>query len=177
VLTTHFDFGSRCELWSQTKWTKYEDAPEFGRTGMPRNRFDHIWSAITFSSQANPKPHTMSWEEHCWQLIDDFVSIFNRHRATYYYPSERICVDESISRWYGLGGSLIDVGLPTYVAMERKLENGCKIQNCCDGRSGIMLQLCVMKSAADEADDDSVDGINHGTKILLDLVKPWWNKL
>jgi hypothetical protein len=36
-----------------------------------------------------------------------------------------------------------NVGLPTYVAMERKPENGCEIQNCYDGKSGIMLQLCV----------------------------------
>ena len=48
-------------------------------------------------------------------------------------------MDESISRWYGLGGSWIDVGLPTYVAMERKPENGCEIQNVCDRKCGIMM--------------------------------------
>lgn len=143
---------------------------------MPRNRFDQIWSALSFSRQTNPKPPTMSWEEHRWQRIDNFVSNFNSHRATKYYPSDRICVDESISRWYGLGGSWIDIGLPTYVAMDRKPENGCEIQNCCDGKSGIMLQLRVVKSVTDENEDED-DGINHGTKILLDLVKPWWNKV
>jgi len=176
VLATRFEFGARRELWSQTKKTKYEDAPAFGRTGMPRNRFDQIWSALSFSRQTNPKPPTMSWEEHRWQRIDNFVSNFNSHRATKYYPSDRICVDESISRWYGLGGSWIDIGLPTYVAMDRKPENGCEIQNCCDGKSGIMLQLRVVKSVTDENEDED-DGINHGTKILLDLVKPWWNKV
>ena len=31
ILATRFEFGSRRELWSQTKKTKYEEAPEFGR--------------------------------------------------------------------------------------------------------------------------------------------------
>jgi hypothetical protein len=174
ILATRFEFAARRDLWSQTKKTKYEEAPAFGRTGMSRNRFDQIWSSLTFSKQTE-KTSTMTWEEHRWMLIDDFISNFNKHRATYYYPSEKICVDESISRWYGLGGSWIDVGLPTYVAMERKPENGCEIQNCCDGKSGIMLQLRVVKSCDADA-EESDDGLNHGTKILLDLVKPWWNK-
>jgi hypothetical protein len=67
-------------------------------------------------------------------IIDDFINNFNKHRAAFNYPSEKICVDESISRWYGLGGSWIDVGLPTYAAMERKPENGCEIQNAVMGK-------------------------------------------
>jgi hypothetical protein len=62
------------------------------------------------------------------------------------------------------------VGLPTYVAMESKPVNGCKIQNSCDGKCG--LQLYVMKSAVDEIDGDLSDDLNHDTKILLDLIKP-----
>jgi hypothetical protein len=84
-------------------------------------------------------------------------------------------VDESISRWYGLGGSWIDVGLPTYVAMERKPENGCEIQNVCDGKCGIMMQLCIVKSK--DMSEDNDDDLNHGTKILLGLIKPWWIKV
>jgi hypothetical protein len=106
---------------------------------MPSNRFDQLWSVITFSSQPKENPATMTWEEHRWMLVDDFVNNFNKHQATYFYPSEKICMDESISRWYGLGGSWIDVGLPTYVAMERKPENGCEIQNVCDRKCGIMM--------------------------------------
>jgi hypothetical protein len=141
---------------------------------MSRNRFDQIWSNLTFSKQTE-KTLAMTCEEHHWMLIDDLINNFSRHRATYYYPSERICVDESISRWCGLGGSWINAGLPTYVAMERKPENGCEIQNCCDGKSGIMMQLCVVKSC--DTDSEDIEDLNHGTKILLDLVKPWWNKM
>ena len=33
-----------------------------------------------------------------------------------------------------------------YVALDRKPENGCEIQNCCDGHSGIMIKLRLVKS-------------------------------
>jgi hypothetical protein len=72
-------------------------------------------------------------------------------------------VDEPTSRWYGLGGSWIVVGLPTY-----------NIQDCCDRRSGIMLQLCVVQSC--NADVEDTDDLNLGTNKLMDLVKPWWIK-
>jgi hypothetical protein len=37
----------------------------------------------------------------------------------------------------------INVGLPHYVAMDWKPENGCEIQNCCDGKSGILMRYEV----------------------------------
>jgi hypothetical protein len=39
---------------------------------MSRNRFDQIWSSLTFSKHAE-KILAMTWEEHCWMLIDDFI--------------------------------------------------------------------------------------------------------
>ena len=67
----------------------------------------------------------MTHAEHRWVLIDDIVEIFNRHREEYYLPSEWICVDESISRWYELGGGWINIGLPMYIAIYGKPESGC----------------------------------------------------
>ena len=60
-----------------------------------------------------------------------------------------ICVDESISRWYGLGGGWINIGLPMYIAIDHKPENGCKIQNSACGKSGVMLHILIVKSAED----------------------------
>ena len=37
-----------------------------------------------------------------------------------------------------------------YVAIERKPEDGCEIQNSCDGVSGIMMQLKLVKTQAHE---------------------------
>jgi Transposase IS4 len=84
-------------------------------------------------------------------LVQDFIDNFNDHREAFYDPSWLICADESISRWYGLGGNWINMGLPHYVAMDRKPEHGCEIQNSCDGMSGIMLRLRLVKSQAMEA--------------------------
>jgi hypothetical protein len=75
----------------------------------------------------------MSPERYRWWLIDEFVSNFNEHRAKNFVPSKLICVDESISHWYGQGGEWIDHGLPMYVAMDWKPENWCEIQNAAFG--------------------------------------------
>ena len=70
----------------------------------------------------------MTAEMYRWLLIDDFVKEFNNYRADNFLPGSTICVDESISRWYGIGGQWINEGLPIYVAMDRKPENGCEIK-------------------------------------------------
>jgi hypothetical protein len=76
-----------------------------------------------------------------WKLVVDFVKKINEHWANYFNPSEMICVDESMSCWYGQGGHWINHGLPQYVTIDRKPENGCEIQNTACGMSGVMLQL------------------------------------
>ena len=48
------------------------------------------------------------WE---WQLVNDHIENFDRHRPERFSPSERICVDESFRRWYGLGGNWINLGM------------------------------------------------------------------
>ena len=71
---------------------------------------------------------------------------FNLHRQRFVIPLWLICADESMIRWYGLGGHWINMGLPMYVAMDRKPENGLEIQNTCCAKSGIMLQLKLVKT-------------------------------
>ena len=71
----------------------------------------------------------MSHAEYRWLLVADIVEIFNSHREDSFIPSEWICVDESISRWYGLGCGWINIRLPMYIAIDWKPENGLEIQN------------------------------------------------
>jgi hypothetical protein len=54
-----------------------------------------------------------------------------------------ICVDEPMSRWHGLGGSWISVGLPHYVAIDRKPDNGCEIHDAACVESGVIIRLKV----------------------------------
>ena len=178
ILATRFEFGSRAELWATEPRSKYMSAPAFGkRTGMPRNRFDALWSSLTFSRQPSggPAADDRGGERFRWALVNDFLAEINRHRATHVTPGDTLCVDESIVKWYGQGGHWISAGLPMYVAIDRKPENGCEIQNAACGRSGIMLRLHLVTTAAEEHAPRSAaeSQMLHGTAVLQRLVGPW----
>ena len=153
LIITRFEFGHRASLWATSGFTRLVPSANLGeKTGMSRERFDNLWRYLVWSEQPATRPPDMSHEEWRWRLVQDFVDNFNDHRELFFFASWLLCADESISRWYGLGGNWINMGLPHYVAMDRKPEHGCEIQNCCDGLSGIMLRLKLVKSqAAEEA--------------------------
>ena len=46
-------------------------------TGMPRQKFNSIWSALKWSHQHKDRPDGLSDAEHRWMIIDDMVDIFN----------------------------------------------------------------------------------------------------
>jgi Transposase IS4 len=119
LLVTRCEFGAQCDLWSHSTGCKNIPSANFGATGMSRNRYKEIWIHLTFSVQEPVLPANMNSAEHRWTLVDDFVGDYNRHRRAKFYPSEKvrtgsqyvlilhlnlqICIDESISRWYGMG--------------------------------------------------------------------------
>jgi len=150
ILITRFEYGDRASLWSPETDSRYIPPPMLGRTGMTRPRFDELFQYMEWSEQPEERPEGMSRGQYRWMKVDDFVSRFNNHRVTHFEPSHLICVDESISRWYGLGGTWINCGLPFYVAIDRKPEDGCEIQNSCCAKTGIMLRLKIVKSPAEE---------------------------
>jgi hypothetical protein len=104
ILITRFEFGKRRDLWSTTAPSKYILAPDFGATGMARHRFEDIMRHVRWSDQPDERREGTGFKKHQWLLVDDFVERFNSHRAANVQPSELICVDESMSRWYGNGG-------------------------------------------------------------------------
>jgi hypothetical protein len=177
ILCTRYEFTARASLWSTTAPSKYVSAASMGKTGMPRQRFDDLWRYMVWSEQPPDRSEGMSHEKYRWMLVDGFVEQYNRHRENDFIPSDLICVDESISRWYGQGGHWINHGLPMYVAIDRKPENGCEIQNACCGRCSIMMRLKLVKTAEEEAthQQEHQDGMLHGTKVLLFLIEPWLN--
>ena len=71
----------------------------------------------------------MIHEAHQWKLVEDFVNNFNEYHTQIFSPLDLICADESILWWYGQGDHWINLGLPRYVAIDKKLENGADIQN------------------------------------------------
>ena len=174
MLCTRYEFGERRTLWSREPPSKYLPAPNFGKTGMSRSRFDSIFRFVRFSEQPEQRGE-LSSEQYRWRLVEGFVTRFNEHRESYVIPSELLCVDESISRWYGQGGDWINHGLPMYVAIDRKPENGCEIQNSACGVSGVMLRLKLVRTAQEENAHlrENKDGLLHGTAVLKQLVFPW----
>ena len=76
-------------------------------------------------------------------------------------------MDKSISRRYGMGGDWINAGLPHYVAIDRKPENGCEIQNVACGDSGVMMSLSIVKSSCVTGDEhDPQDESPHGCLVM-----------
>jgi hypothetical protein len=179
ILMTRFEFQSRASLWQTAAPSKYIPPAKFGSTGLPRQRFDGLFRCLRFSHQVDVRPPNMPSEDWRWSKVGDFVKAFNEHRASNFIPSHRICVDESISRWYGMGGHWINEGLPCYMAIDRKPENGCEIQNACCGVSGVMIQLKLVKNVQEEEGhhDNAIDenaGLIHGCIVVKELVKPWF---
>jgi Transposase IS4 len=182
---TKYEFDDRRDLWSDTAGSNYKHMPKFGTlTGMVRDCFDFLFSMIRWSFQSAELLEGMTSKKYRWMLLDNFVHEFNEHHRDFFIATDRICVDESFSWWYGHGGAWINIGSPCYISFERKPEDGCEIWTACDGRTGVMLQLKICKSARqqkedkeeeDVTDDERVeDGLNHGTEVLMTLVRPWY---
>ena len=72
----------------------------------------------------------------------------------------------------------INAGLTQYIAIDRKPENGCEIQNAADGVFGIMMQLKLVKTSSEEDlhYPEEHDGLSHDTKVMLNILQPWLNK-
>ena len=176
LLATQFEFGSQASLWSNTSTNKYIPAPSFGLTGMPRKQFNDLWMCIMFSDQPCNRPSEMTLEQYHWRLVDDFVKNFNEHRAQIFFHQMRFALTSPCPG--GMGKAAIGSTMACQcmlLTIDRKPENGCEIQNTACGRSGVMIQLKVVKTAEEEnasAVTDE-DGNNHGTNVLKFLVEPW----
>jgi Transposase IS4 len=151
LFSTKYKFGNRSNLRSARSKSKYKMTPQRGNlTGMRRQRYDFLYHHMRFSSQ--PKEQgDLVYGTCSWMLIDNFVKAFKDNRAPQIMVLDRLCVDESFSRWYGMGGSYINIGLPCYISMDQKPDDGCETWSCCNGHTctGVMLQLKIVKIPAE----------------------------
>lgn len=170
VLMTRCKFSNRRDFWGSDLSSPYLGQSKFGRI-FSRNRFETLRKCVKFS-RGNGDQEIYS-EEQQWGLCEDFVDAINEHHKEYVKPSHFLCVDEPMSRWYGLGGSWIDVGCPHYVKLDRKPEYRMEIQDVAFGKSGIMLGPKLVRSpegdrTAQEADCKfSRTSWKDGTKLLV----------
>jgi hypothetical protein len=154
---------------------------------MSCNHFDDILYAVRWSCQPPEQPHGVSSEQYHWMLVNNFVANINKYCARTFVPGGYLKADESMIRWYGVGGSYADAGIPHYAAIKRKPNNGGEIQNLADAASVIMLRLKIVKSTAKEEaiatasattavannDDVAANKGGKGTRVLLELVHLW----
>ena len=111
-------------------------------------------------------------------LVDDHIANFNKNRACNYHPSDYIFVDESMSRFYGIGGHWINYALPQYISIYINTGNCYEIHNAVDGVSVIIMWLNLVKTYSEEYlhSPEEDDGFLHGTKLMLNILQPWVNK-
>ena len=171
ILVTIFQFFSRRDLWSQTATFKYVPSFKLGHlTGMYQNRFDIIWSCLRCSNKPNQREEWMTHAKYRWLLVDDFIDSFNTHRSDNVSTGSKICVDESMVRWYSHGGDWINRGLHHYIAINRNPDNGLEFQNSACGECGIMMRIKLVKGGSDH--DNVENGVTHGAAVLMELVLP-----
>ena len=74
-----------------------------------------------------------------------------------------------------IGGKLGREGTPHYVAIDRKPDSDCEIQNIADGNGYFMLRLMFVKEADVDFGDHVPGDLDQGTNILMKLCGPWEN--
>ena len=68
-----------------------------------------------------------------------------------------------------------------YISYDRKPDDGCEMWTCCDGRTGIMIRIILVKTEAEKEaeretnEQEQEKQMNHETRALLDLISPWWH--
>ena len=70
---------------------------------------------------------------------------------------------------------MIDVGLPTYMAIDRRPESGCEIDISTRGGSGITLRLEVVRSLLEDSLRKNSKNMNGETAVTYGYVNPRMN--
>ena len=122
-----------------------------------RTKFVELQKNVTFSFPGDSRDR--------WGMNRDFIVAINDHRASHVIASQTIFADDSMSGWYGLGGDCIETGLPHYVVMDWKPENGCELKTAACGKSRIIIRIENVASAEDTAVKGSGSDHLHETAV------------
>ena len=142
----------------------------FGRV-IPRERFGNLWNYLLVCAKDN---HGTK-QNQPWSPVTELVEAFSSCREQNATPSETLCIEETMSRWYDLEGDWPIVGLPHYVSIDRKPESGFEIWTTCCGRSGIMILTKLVKGVSENKSIVEDERLNLSTAEALEMVRPWFN--
>ena len=111
----------------------------FNKIGMSCHCFEQLLSCVQWSNQYVHRQEGMSHAKHFWKIVLCFVDRFNDHRPANYFPSDILCAYEYMSKWNLFEEFCINIGLPSFVAMNQNPSDGCEVQNICYARSRVMI--------------------------------------
>ena len=174
---TQVEFNSRTDCWKTlTDPLSCRIPLNFGeRFGMSKNRWETLRRYLTVSKYDKSKPSNVNEANlFRWKYVSDFFDAFNEWYGKKFKPSANLCIDESFSRWYGLGGFWSYIGLPHYVSFDRKPEAGCELYTMCDGISGV---LCAVEIVTGDVKKKWKDIYNSGTATILRLCERFDGRL
>ena len=115
ILSIRFGFEDRDNLWYTVSQSKYSSTPNFYKTGMSSDCSDMLWRHFQWIHQTDVQDEGTGHENNIWKIVGDFVSNFNEYCTHLFFPSDLICADEYILRWYAQGGHWINLVLPVYM--------------------------------------------------------------
>ena len=112
----------RQDLWSSEDFNF--PAPNFGlRFGISRNRLNDLLHYLRFcpaDEYTNKEDKWSPVRRNKWSPVRRLIKGFNEQRAATFYPCWSICVDESMSAWWGKDGNYCSDGMPHDTKIERK---------------------------------------------------------
>lgn len=118
---------SRAERWVLAPVHPIFTGYGFGQYGIPRNRFDHIVSALSFV----PDKVSTGMED-----MRAMQEAFNAHMVEKYSPSWLVCVDESMTPWYYPGDC------PAWVIMKDKpTSRGMEFHTTADHSTKVIFRV------------------------------------
>ena len=171
LLLCRLEFSKRGDCWSKPGEDDILPKPQLGRF-MWRKRFEAIRRSLTVSVVKTNRPKNKEEANvQRWSAVDDFVAAINAHYAEVFTASKHLCLDESFSRWYGIGGPWADAGLPFYVAFDRKPEAGCEIWSACCASSMLMISVEICKGKEANRTAKFEDSYGHGTAVAMRLME------
>ena len=167
---TLYPSRQRSNYWA-TEDSALFPAPAFGRRfGMSRDRWSALLKYLRFCDPAEDEEVPVD----PWREVRTLVNGFNRNRAETVCPGWVLVIDESTSKWRGLG-DWYELGMPHITKIPRKPEPvGAEIKDLCDGTTGIMLWLELMEGSEIMKKKPFCEpGVLEGTAMCLRATVPW----
>eukprot|EP00658_Telonema_sp_P-2_P066672 TRINITY_DN5563_c0_g1_i3.p1 TRINITY_DN5563_c0_g1~~TRINITY_DN5563_c0_g1_i3.p1 ORF type:complete len:323 (+),score=36.49 TRINITY_DN5563_c0_g1_i3:154-1122(+) len=108
--------GRQRDLWNVSDDMLFPAACFGHRFGLTQRRFQACLRSLRVG---NPD---LAHDGDKWSLVRPFIDAFNERRASKFYPSWQLVVDESVSSWRGKDGNYCSDGLPHVTKIARKPE-------------------------------------------------------